>query len=122
MELWQRMCLFLIGCMGARFGLAYLAYKMPLKYLPVLGAFALVVSIGFGLIYINGWRKTGLEVGGQKIWWNALRPVHAGLWFAVAIMSFAKNRNAWMFIFADAVLGLLAFAMHHLQINFNMLR
>lgn len=114
MELWQRMCLFLIGCMGARFGLAYLAFKLPVKYLPYMGIVALLVSMGFGLIYINGWRKTGLEVGGGKIWWNDLRPIHAGLYFAFAILAFAKNRNAWMLLFVDAILGLVAFSAHHL--------
>lgn len=114
MEIWQRMCLFLIGCMGARFGLAYLAYKLPTEYLPYMGLMAIVISTGFALIYINGWRKTGLEVGGGKIWWNALRPVHAGLWFIFAIMAFTKDRNSWMVLFADALLGLTVFLIKHI--------
>lgn len=108
-----RMLMFLIGCMGTRFGLAYLAYKIPVSYLPYMGVVGLGISFGFALIYINGWRKTGPEVRGDKIWWNSLRPVHASLWFAFAIMALAKDRNAWIFLLADALLGLVAFIFHH---------
>jgi len=79
-----------------------------------MGAIALVISIGFATIYIKGWRKTGLEVGGGRIWWNALRPIHAGIWFVFAVMALAQNHNAWIVLASDALLGLSAFAYAHL--------
>jgi hypothetical protein len=112
MEL-KRMLMFLIGCMGARLGLTYAAYRFPVL-LPWLGLLALAISIGFATIYINGWRKTGLEVGGQAIWWNDLRPVHAfmyGLFALLALMG--VKEHAWKVLLLDTIIGFLAFVLHH---------
>ena len=114
-DLMWRNLMFLIGCMGTRFGLALLAYKINPTYLPYMGIVALGVAIGFALIYIKGWRKTGGEVRGSKIWWNALRPVHASLWFAFAIMAFAQNKHAWVPLLLDALLGLVAFTVNRIS-------
>jgi len=108
-----RVCLFLFGCMSARFGLTYLAWRLPTEYLPFMGVFALLLAIGFGTIYVMGWRKTGAEVLGDRIWWNDLRPVHAALWFTFAILAFARNRRAWIVLLADTLIGLFAFTYHH---------
>ena len=102
---------FLIGCIGARLLLAYLAYLYPV----VLGFVALVPAIGFTVIYLGGYRKTGLETGGKRIWWNHLRPVHALLYFTFALLAFwPKTRGrAWVVLVLDAVLGLAAHLYHH---------
>ena len=100
--------------MLARFGLVYLAYALPTRYLPWMGIAAAVIASGFFLIYVNGWRKTGMETGGQRIWWNDLRPVHAALWFAFAVLALARQRKAWVVLLLDTLLGLAAFTAHHL--------
>lgn len=107
--------MFLFGCMAARFGLVLLAYVLPPKYLPWMGAAALAIATGFFLIYVNGWRKTGLETGGKRIWWNDLRPIHAFLWFAFAALALMKQRKAWVVLLIDTLIGLVAFTLHHLQ-------
>lgn len=99
--------------MGARFALTYLAYILPVSYLPLMGFGALAIAAGFALIYINGWRKRGVETGGELIWWNHLRPVHAVLWFSFALLAILKMRTAWIILLLDTLLGLTVFVLHH---------
>lgn len=104
---------FLVGCMGSRFGLTYLAAAAPARALWWMGAGALVVAAGFTAIHVMGWRRTGLEVGGGRIWWDALRPVHAALWALFGVMAMASVPQAWSVLLADTLLGLTAFVLHH---------
>ena len=109
----QRALLFLIGCIGVRSLFVYFAYSASLTILPYYGYAALVPAMGFALIYAFGLRKTGLEVGGERIWWNHLRPIHAALYGAFAAAAIAKNEWAWMFLLIDVVLGLCVWTHHH---------
>jgi len=112
MEL-KRALLFLVGCMGARLSLTYAAYRFP-ELLPWLGLFAACVSAGFTLIYVNGWRKTGVETGGQAIWWNNLRPVHAILYGLFAVLALkGVKKHAWKVLLLDTLIGFLAFMSNH---------
>ena len=108
-----RAALFLIGCMGARIGAAWAARVAPRDRLPVLGAVAAVIAAGFFIIYAFDLRKTGAEVFGERIWWNALRPVHGTLYATFAILAIQKNESAWIVLAADAALGLAAFVRQH---------
>ena len=109
----KRFLLFLIGCIGTRVGMAIYAKYASTTALTVLGYLALLPAIGFAIIYFMGARKTGAEVFGERIWWNDLRPLHAALYFSFSYMAINKNRNAWMVLMADAVVGLIAFMSHH---------
>lgn len=101
---------FLIGCIGSRLLLTYLAYSRP-ELLPYLGVLALAISVGFALIYINGWRKTGIETGGKPIWWNHLRPFHAFTYGLFALLAFqGVHEHAWKVLLLDTLIGFLAFA------------
>jgi len=108
----KRMLLFLIGCMGARSALVWLAYAYP-ALLPYMGALALIPALGFFVIYFGGLRKTGAEVFGDRIWWNDLRPVHGALYALFAIMALRGNRKAWVVLLVDVIIGFTAFVMHH---------
>ena len=106
---------FWVGCIGVRLLAAYLAYyllRKPSVYLKAYGALLLVPAAGFALIYANGWRKTGPETSGGPIWWNALRPVHAALYFAAGLSTFAPSLRiralAWKFLIVDVLLGAIA--------------
>jgi hypothetical protein len=109
----KRILLFLFGCIGARLALVYVAKTISLQYLPVLGYAALLVAIGFMYFFITGTRQTGAEVFGDKIWWNNLRPVHAALYGLFAYNAINKNKDAWMFLLADVLIGIVAFVRHH---------
>lgn len=118
-DLHKRILLFLIGCMGTRFTLVYLAYAFQNapKLLSLLGIFMLLISVGMFTIYAKGLRKTGVEVFGDKIWWNDLRPVHATLYLVFALLALSSNntytQHAWKLLLLDTLIGLVAFLNHH---------
>jgi hypothetical protein len=117
-----RVLLFLIGCIGSRTLLAYIAKHVNLTVLQYMGYVALLPAIGFMYIFITGSRKTGAEVFGDKIWWNDLRPIHSLLYFLFAYNAIIGNKWAWIYLFIDVILGLISFMMFHsLNGNFSKL-
>ena len=112
-NLQKRMLMFLIGCIGVRSLLVVLAKYINIKYLKYLGYLALLPAVGFIYIYLTGSRKTGGETFGEKIWWNDLRPVHSILYFLFAYNAIIGNRQAWIYLLADVLFGLISFLMHH---------
>ena len=84
--------------------------EFNLKY---LGFLALIPAIGFMYIYLTGTRKTGPETFGEKIWWNDLRPLHSILYFLFAYNAIIGNKNSWIFLLVDVLLGLISFLFHH---------
>lgn len=109
----KRLLLFLVGCIGSRSYLAYLAKTISPKYLPYMGTLALIPAIGFTIIYLFGLRKTGLEVGGGTIWWNQMRPIHALLYFVFAFSAITKKRFAWLILALDVLIGFIAYILHY---------
>lgn len=110
----KRTALFLIGCIGTRSLFAWMAAVSSPAVQQWLAYAALVPAAGFLWIWATGARQTGPEVFGARIWWNALRPVHAALYlsFAAAVLGW-QWPHAWVFLAADVVLGLAAFVWHH---------
>ena len=109
---------FLLGCLGARLAIAAAAYYISPKWLPIMGILALVLVCSWVYIYLFGARPFGKEVGGldtgsQKIWWNDIRPLHAGLYFAFAIMALHKSPDAYRVVILDALVGLVAWLRHY---------
>lgn len=113
----KRILLFLIGCIGSRSLLVYIAKTVDINYLPYLGYLALLPAAGFLYIFVSGIRKTGLEVFGEKIWWNNLRPIHALLYTLFAYNAIHKNKKAWMILLADVTFGLVSFLWHHYSVG-----
>lgn len=109
----KRTALFLFGCMGSRLGLVWVAKNHP-ELLPVMGILALGISIGFMYIWANGLRKTGIEMFGEKIWWNDMRPVHSILWALFAFMALTGNEHAWKILLLDVTIGFGAWVNHRL--------
>jgi hypothetical protein len=108
-----RFILFLFGCIGMRLFFVIIAKNVSIKYLYYLGYLALVMPIGFMYIYLTGSRQTGVEVLGDKIWWNNLRPFHAFLYGLFAYNAIQGNPNSWIFLFLDVIFGLLSFLTYH---------
>jgi hypothetical protein len=104
--------LFLFGCIGTRLLITYLAMTF-LAYLPYMGYVAILISLGFFYIFFTGSRPTGVETGGKPIWWNSLRPVHGALYGLFAYAAIIERSDAWKILFADTIIGLLAFLNHH---------
>jgi hypothetical protein len=113
----KRTVLFLFGCIGLRSFLVYIAYKFP-QALPYMSLPALFIALGFTIIYLGGYRKTGAEVFGDRIWWNSLRPVHALLWASFAYFAFTKRADiAWKILLVDVIIGFLAFTINKLSVS-----
>lgn len=111
----KRLLLFLIGCIGARLFLVYLAKTLDPEKLKYLGYITLLPAIGFTYIYLTNSRKTGPEVFGEEIWWNNLRPVHALLYFLFAYCAINNVEGAWKILLVDVVIGLVAFLNHRVN-------
>ena len=109
----KRFLLFLVGCIGTRSLFVYIAKNTNSNYLPYFGYLALLPAIGFTYLYLFGLRKTGAEVFGEKIWWNDLRPIHALLYFLFAFNAINRNRNSWIYLLVDVIIGLLSFLFFH---------
>lgn len=106
----KRIALFLIGCMGTRLALAWLAAKSSDTWLRHMGFAALVPAIGFMAIYLGGLRPTGPEVFGEPIWWNHLRPFHSIMYAVFATLALQGRRDmAWKVLTVDAIVGFAAF-------------
>lgn len=109
----KRFLLFLFGCIGTRILLVLIAKYINLQYLPYMGYLAILVSVGFFFHYFAGTRKTGVEVMGDKIWWNDLRPVHGTIYLLFAYYAIHKNRDAWIFLAVDVTFGFISFITYH---------
>lgn len=109
----KRFLLFLIGCVGVRSLFVVIAKNIDIKYLRYLGYLALLPAIGFAYIYLTGSRKTGQEVFGEKIWWNDLRPLHSLLYLLFAYNAIIGNKNAWVYLLIDVVIGVISFIIFH---------
>tara|TARA_Y100000996_G_C22475549_1_gene623946 strand:- start:70 stop:423 length:354 start_codon:yes stop_codon:yes gene_type:complete len=104
--------LFLIGCLGVRFGFAFLAKSLSLDFLKQISFIAVFPAIGFLYFYFTDTRRVGREAQGP-IWWNKLRPIHAFMYLLFASYAFKKEKFAWMVLFVDACLGFLFWFMHY---------
>jgi hypothetical protein len=109
----NRILLFLIGCIGLRTALVFIAKNTSVEYLPYLGYLALIPVLGWMNIYFIQGRDTGPEVFGGKIWWNQLRPVHAMLYGLFALYAIQKKSYAYIPLAVDVVFGLVSFLVYH---------
>ena len=110
----KRFLLFLVGCIGTRSLLVYIAKNIDITLLKYMGYITLIPAFGFIFIYLTGARKTGAEVFGDKIWWNDLRPIHGILYLLFSYNAINGNKSAWVFLLIDVLLGLTSFLIYHL--------
>jgi len=112
-ELHKRFLMFLIGCIGVRLLFVIIAKYTNTKYLKYLGYLALLPAIGFMYIYLSKIRNTGKGAFGEKIWWNHLRPIHSILYFLFAYNAIMGNKQSWMYLLADVIIGFIGFVIYH---------
>ena len=53
----KRFLLFLFGCIGTRVAFAYVAKKININYLPIMGYFALIPTIGLCIFFFIKYRE-----------------------------------------------------------------
>ena len=109
----KRFLLFLFGCIPTRLALVYLAKNISINYLPILGYITLIIAISFAYLFLSGTRQTGVEVFGDKIWWNNLRPIHATFYLIFSYYAINKMREGWIYLLVDVIFGLFSFLIFH---------
>ena len=112
-QLQKRFLMFLIGCIGVRSLFVIVAKQANATYLGYLGYLALLPAVGFMYIYLTGSRKTGAETFGENIWWNNLRPIHSILYFLFAYNAIIGNKQSWIYLLVDVLIGLMSFLIYH---------
>jgi hypothetical protein len=113
----KRFLLFLIGCIGTRTLFVYLAKNVNINYLRYMGYLSILPAVGFFYLFLTDSRKTGLEVFGDKIWWNNLRPVHGLIYLLFAYNAIIGNNFAWIYLLVDVIIGLVSFLSFHYYNN-----
>lgn len=108
-----RFFLFLVFCIGSRLGFTLVSALASGWFLMALGFLALIPVAGWSYILFYKGRDTGIEVLGDKIWWQKLRPIHLLLWLFFAYLAIQQNRLAWLVLLVDTLFGLSAFLIHH---------
>ena len=109
----KRFLLFLFGCIPTRLAVVYLAKNISINYLPILGYITLIIGISFAYLFLSGTRQTGVEVFGDKIWWNNLRPIHATFYLIFSYYAINKMREGWIYLLVDVIFGLFSFLIFH---------
>ena len=113
----RRFLLFLVGCIGFRSLLVYISKTTNKFYLMIIGYLLLIPSIGFFYIYFTNSRQTGIEVFGDKIWWNNLRPIHGLLYLLFAFSAINGYTYSWIYLLVDVIIGFTSFIVFHLYNN-----
>jgi hypothetical protein len=116
-NLQKRFLLFLIGCIGTRSLFVYLAKTASKTILKYMGFIATLIGLGFFYIFLTNSRTTGPEVFGDKIWWNNLRPIHGLLYLLFAYNAIQGNRNSWIYLLIDVLIGLFSFLYFHISLK-----
>ena len=109
----KRFSLFLGACIPIRLFLVYLAYHLPVKYLPYMGLAALPLAGGFIYLFLTGKRTSGVETQGAPIWWRQFRIVHGLLYLLFAFYAIQRVATAYQILLADVCFGLVIFLWHH---------
>ena len=110
-DIQKRFLLFLVGCIGMRIYIVYLAKTTSTNNLKYMGYLSTLSAIGFLYFYLTNSRTKGTL--GQIAWWHNLRPIHSGLYFLFAYYAIKNNRNSWKILLLDVIIGLISFLIYH---------
>lgn len=117
MENWslqRRWIMFLLGCIGLRLIFVLLARFGSKQILKIMGLLGLIPTIGFTYLWVSNSRLTGMETGGNKIWWHNFRIVHALLYGTFSYLALTNSDKAYIPLAFDVVIGLILFFLHHI--------
>jgi hypothetical protein len=112
----KRFLMFLIGCMGSRFLLTYVAKTIQPDYLKYISLVTGLIGVSFVYIYFFGSESADKQLewtGDKKVWWNDLRIVHGSLYLLFTYMALTQNKQAWLILLVDTLIGLISWTKHH---------
>ena len=104
--------LFIFGCIPVRILLAYFTKQLSPNKLKMLGFVLLAMGLGFLYLYFTNGRLTAPEAGGVT-WWSRFRIIHGVLYTVAAILALKGNRNAWIPLALDVIVGILVSIAHY---------
>ena len=104
---------FMVVCIPVRLLIAYAVKKMNGNMLVYAGYVGAIVSLSFFYLYFTNGRKFGLETNNKPIWWTHLRIFHGILYGMFALAAINKLPYSYMFLFADAIFGLIMSIRHY---------
>jgi hypothetical protein len=106
--------IFLFFCIPSRILLSYFAKNINLAKLKILGIFTLIPAITWILMYTRLIsRDYGIDKS-KKIWWNHMRLIHSIMYILFSTHALKKNKNAWIFLMLDAIIGFIAFSINYI--------
>ena len=111
----KRFALFLLLCLTIRTGFVFLAYYLPPSTVQYFAIPALLLAASWMYIMFIRARDTGVEVNGERIWWQSLRPLHVAYYAVFSALALLKSEYAWVPLAFDVSLGFSAFLWHHGQ-------
>ena len=116
----KRYLMFLIGCIGTRFLLTYIAKIINTDYIKYISLVTGLIGLSFIYIYLFGSKTADKQLewtGDKTIWWNDLRIVHGALYLLFTYLSLMQNKDAWSILLVDTLIGLISWMKHHKIIN-----
>ena len=100
--------LFLFGCIPTRIILALIPLFINKTWLYYYSFILCIIAFSFLFLYFTNKRQHAFEAGGHT-WWAQYRIIHGLLYLIGAIFAYYQNRNAWIPLTMDVVIGLLLF-------------
>ena len=107
----KRFLAFLLLCIPVRIAFVFIVKSSDKKYLPYLGYIGLIIGLGFMYNFIFTKKRGGTF--NQIAWWNDLRPVHSIFYLIFASLALSKNKEAYIPLLYDVIIGFISFISHH---------
>ena len=105
--------LFLLGCVPARLGVAYLVRRYGAEHTDLVAGLLALVGVGLLSLFVTRSRMHAIE-GGGVTWWHHLRPVHGLLYLASAAAVMTGHvSGAVSLLLVDVAIGLAAHVLYH---------
>jgi len=117
----KRIIVFIFGCILTRLIITYIAKITNKENLKLMGYLALPFGLSFIYLYFIGNKRADSQLewlGDKKIWWNKLRIIHGFNYLLFANYAIKQKDFAWQILFADTIIGLTAWLIHHKIIKF----
>ncbi len=111
----QRILFFIFGCLVVRSLFVILAKFGNKTVLQTMAIIAIGIALGFLYQFFVNPSKLGAFQ--NKPWWNYARPIHAFLYllFAFTILLTPYQKDAWMILLFDIILGSIFFTIEYLK-------
>lgn len=100
--------LFLFACIPLRIIIALIPLYLEKKWLSYYSFILFLIGASFLYLYFTNTRQNAFEAGG-KTWWAKYRIIHGLLYLIAAYYAYNQDRNAWIPLIIDVIVGLFLF-------------